>query len=197
MTSSSQTKTDEPDGGRPATQARRVHGRLPACQADSAEERGTQIVERRERVQELPDRPDHSRDDRHANPAVDPQEECRDAAVARPAGDPLGHDPGPADQADEAKPIPDWRPRHGAGSMRCRRGRPDVADDHEDERERNGRRGTHEVDGQRQPALVRRVQGVGRDRRREHERQPERTGDAGGETTAPVADHAGRLRRTR
>ena len=48
----------EADGGGPATEPVWVVGQLPRRDAESPDDRGTQIVERRERIQEVPDRPD-------------------------------------------------------------------------------------------------------------------------------------------
>ena len=98
-TSSSQTKTANPIVARPATEPLRVVGRRPALDVGRARIQARQVVDRRERVEEVPGRADDRADDGQADPAVDPQEERRDVAVARPAGDPLGDDPQPADRA--------------------------------------------------------------------------------------------------
>ena len=121
----------EPDDRRPAAEARRVVGGLPAPDVQPAQERGAQVVEGRERVEEVPGRPDDGGDDGQPDPAVDPQEERRDVAVARPAGDPLGDDPGPADEPDGAEPVPKPRRRQRPRRVGDRWGGPDVADDDE------------------------------------------------------------------
>ena len=101
---------------------------------------------------------------RDADPAVDPQEQRRDRAVGRPAGDALDDDPRPADQADARSTIR-TAPARGRRGPSAIGGAPDVAREHEHERERDGRRGPDEVDGQRQRALVDRRTGRGPTRR--------------------------------
>ena len=97
-------EAQEPDRRRPPTETGRVVGRRPALHAETGQDRGADVMERRERVEEVPDRAEDRAHDRHPDPAIDPQEEGRDVAVARAAGDPLGDDPAPSDQADRPQP---------------------------------------------------------------------------------------------
>ena len=100
----------EPDRARPASEPLRVVGRCPALDVGSRQDPGRHVVDRRERVEEVPGRADDRADDGQADPAVVPQEEGRDLPVARPAGDPLADDPQPADQPDDAQPDSAARP---------------------------------------------------------------------------------------
>ena len=115
----------------------------------------------------------------HADPAVDPQEQGRDVGVARAAGDALGDDPDPAEEPDGPERVAEpGRRQRARRPIEVRRGRPHVADDDEDERQGDGRGGPDEVDGQRQPARVGRVERVRRDRRGQEEGEPEREAEA-------------------
>src|SRR3954454_24093080 len=104
----------------------------------------------------MPDRSDR-RDYGEAHPAIDPQEQRRDAAVAVAARDPLGHDPEPAEEPDEPKQVPKPGRRQVTGTREVRWGGADIADDHEYERQGDRRRGSHEVDGQGKAAGVGRI----------------------------------------
>ncbi len=165
-------------GQRPS--AGRVVGEVPRLDPEAADDPGHQVVERRERVEEVPDRPDEGRQHGDADPAVDPQEQRRHVADALAADDALGDDPGPADEPDRAQAEPDGGRRQMAGVGQVRALGADVADEDEDERQRDGRRGPDEVDGQRQTARVGGVEGVGegRGRRRQSERRQADGGDA-------------------
>ncbi len=79
----------EPDRRRPRREPGRVLGHVPRADAEPMHDRGTEVMERRERIEELPDRPDERRQQRDAHPAVDPQDEGRDLGVGRAAEDPL------------------------------------------------------------------------------------------------------------
>ena len=73
---------------------------------------------------------------RQADPAVDPQEERRDVAVARAADDALGDDPDPADEPERPERVAEPRPAAGdPRPVEVGRRRADVADEHEDERQ--------------------------------------------------------------
>ncbi len=157
---------DEPDGRRPAAEPFRIGGRRPGADAEPAQQPGAQVVERRERVEEVPRRPDERGDEGQPDPAVDPQEERRDRAVAGVAEDALGDDPRDGDEADDPQDDPDDRRRQVARAGRSRRRRPDVARQHEQEREPDRDGGPGQVDRQREPARVRRVELVAEDRRR-------------------------------
>ena len=90
----------EADHARPATEAGRVVGRLPRPDPKAPDDGGADVVERRERIEELPDRSDDRGDHRHADPAVDPQEERRDVAGRRTADHALDDDPEPGDESE-------------------------------------------------------------------------------------------------
>ena len=181
----------EPDRPRPASEPLGVVGGGPALDVGSRQDPGRHVVDRRERVEEVPGRADDRADDGQADPAVVPQEEGRDLPVARPAGDPLADDPQPADQPDGAQPEPQpgrrQRPRRGE----VRRRRPDVADDDERERQCHGRRGADDVDRERQPARVGRVQGMGRDRRGQDQGEADRRREAARQACRKPRDHVG------
>ena len=110
----------EPDRRRPAAEPLRVVGDRPALDAEPAQDRGAEVVERRERIEEVPGRSDDRADDRQPDPAVDPQEERRDVGVARVAGDALGDDPDPAEEADGPERVADPRRRQRALGRRGR-----------------------------------------------------------------------------
>ena len=118
-TSSSQMKDGEPDRRRPAAQRFRVLGGVPATDAEAAEGRRTQVMQGRERVQPMPDRPEERGQDRDADPAIDPQEQGRDVPRARSASNALGHDPCPPKETD--RPEPRRMPRRGNVPGPCRR----------------------------------------------------------------------------
>ena len=155
----------EADGRRPPTESRRVLGEVPRRHAQPPDDRGPEVVDGRERVEVVPDRPDERRDHRHADPAVDPHEERGDLGVALPADDALDDDPQPREQPDRTQDVAQRRRRHPAVARRIGPLGADVADEHEDEREGDGGCGAGQVDGERQPARVGRVQRVGEDRR--------------------------------
>ena len=152
----------EPGDGRPDPQERRELTRLPAPDPEPAEHPGRDVVERGERVQPLPDRHEQRGHHRDADPAVHPQEQRRDGAIGRSAGDPLGHDPDPAEKAD--RPEQDAERGRDADIARVHRGggaHVPGEDEHEREGDRRGR--PDEVHGQRERALVGGRQRVRRD----------------------------------
>ena len=123
----------EADDGRPATETLGVVGDRPALDTEPAQDPGADVVEGRERIEEVPGRSDQRADDRQSDPAVDPQEERRDVSVARVPGDPLGDDPDPADQSQRPQRVAQPRRWQGTLGIQVGRRRPHVADDHEDE----------------------------------------------------------------
>ena len=94
------------------------------------------------------------------DPAVDPQEQAGDGGVGRAAGDALGHDPRPAEEADRPQAVPHDR-RHRGDPAGLRRAGAHVAREDEREGQGDGRRGPGEVHGKRQWALVGGGQPVG------------------------------------
>ncbi len=155
----------QPDDRRPAAEGARVLGDRPTRDTDATGDGRADVVDRRERVEPVPDRTDERGQEREPDPAVDPQEERRHIAGAGAARDPLGDDPGPADQADGAEEVAQRGGRDPARG-RDRRLRPDIGDEEERERQPHGDPGSREVDDQRQPALVGVREGVGRHDRR-------------------------------
>ena len=122
------------------------------------------VEERRERVEVVPDRSDERRDRGDRHPAVHPQEQARDLGRAGPAGDALDDDPYPADEPED----PEQHAQPGGWQVarrRCVRAiRAHVADEHEDERQRDRRRGAGEVDRKRQTGSCRTRSGCARRR---------------------------------
>ena len=183
---------DEADRGRPAPERGRVLGQLPRSDAQPGDDPGQGVMDGRERVEEVPDRPDDGRQHGQQDPAVDPQEERRHVAGALAADDALGDDPGPADDAERARsPMRIDRRRQMAGRGQVRAVRADVADEDEQERQRDRRRGAGHVHGQGQAARVRRVEGVGEDRGGQEQGEQARRRADGRDPPGPVADHAG------
>ncbi len=136
-----------------------------------------------------------------AHPAVDPQEESGDGRCRRAPGEPLDHDPGPADEADGAQHHAE-RTRHRDQAGVGRGCGAQVPGQHEDERQGDGDRRPGEVDGQRQRALVDGGEAVGGCDRRQGRASNERTGRAprsarGDAGAAVVTGQAPRLRRSR
>ena len=182
----------EPDHRRPAAEALRVLRRVPAADPERAGGSRADVVERRERVEPVPDRVEERRDDRDSDPAVDPQEERLDVAGALSADDPLGDDPGPADQPDRAQPVAEPRGRHLARTGRGHRLRADVREHHERERQRDRQRRPGNVDRERQPRLVRDVERVRGDGGRCGKRsgyEPARDGPGEAGARGRPADH--------
>ena len=163
----------EADRGRPAPEPFWVIGDRPATDPQPAQHRGPDVVQRRERVEEVPGRSDQRAHDRHPDPAVDPQEERGDVRVARVAGDPLGDDPDPAKQADPTERVAEPRRRQRPLSIEHGRCRSHVPDDDEDERQGDRRGGPDQVDRQRQPTRVRRVERMRGDGRWQEDRETE------------------------
>ena len=213
-TSSSQTTTTKPmtAGQRPS--ARRVVGQVPAADAEPPDEpgaagrgasrtgRGSARPGRRTRTAS-PRRPSRrptgtaSRRRRRSTPPTMPwttiQAQARSPMARRPSG------------STRRRQVAGGRSGRGAVGA-------DVADEHEDERQGDGRGGAGEVDGQRQPARVRRVEGVGEHgpaapgrragrrrrggRRRPWSRRRRRAASRGGRrvSAAPEAARPGRRR---
>ena len=173
-TSSSQMKNISPTTAGHSRTAPRQLRDVPAADAEPPERPGEDVVDRRERVDPLPDRREQRRQHRDPDPAVDPQEQRRDGRLRRAAGDALGDDPDPADQADDAQRRSAARPGRG----RC----DPAASARPACRARARTRTTSatvvaapdEVDGERQRALVDGAEVVGRDDRRRAERDRER-----------------------
>ena len=188
----------EADDRRPLAERLRVVGHLPRRDAQSLDQRGTQVVQGRERVEEVPDRPDERAHHGHADPAEDPDEQRGDLGVARAADDPLDDDPQPGQEPERAEREAQGRRWQPARVRGLRALGPDVADQHEDERQGDGRRGAREVDRQRQPARVRRVECVRQDDRGGGEGDRSDDREAGRQPTDASSAHAsveGRLRR--
>ncbi len=160
----------EPDDRRPAAQPARGVGDRPAAQAEPGGHAGSEIVDRRERVEDVPDRSDERGQERQTDPPVDPQEQSRHVSRAGSAGDALGDDPDPANQADGTEDEPQ-RGGHGAAEGRDRRFRSDVGDQEERERQPDRDRRSREIDDQRQAALIRVREAVGKDRCRACQQQ--------------------------
>ena len=112
---------DEADDRRPAAKTFRILGRLAAVNARARAARAQDLVNGREGIEPEPDGSEQCADERHADPAVDPQEERAHIAVAVATEERLGHDPDPCDQADGlqavAQPAGDvvWLADCGAG----------------------------------------------------------------------------------
>ena len=136
-----------------------------------------------------------------SDPAVDQQEQRRDLGGTAAAGDPLRDDPRPGDETEgPQRPAQPGAAAGGPAPIDVGSIRPNVAHEHEDERQRHGRRGTGEVDRERQSARVCRVEGVRRHAGRYGQRDEGAGGDAAGEL--PGASHQvtygrGRLRLSR
>ncbi len=163
------------------------HGRT----AEPADHPGADVVEGRERIDEVPGWSDERADDRQPDPAVDPQEERRDGGLRGPAGDALGDDPEPADDAEDAQPDADAGPGGDGPDRQLRAVRADVANEHEHERQGDGRRGAGQVDSEGQPARVGRVEGVREHRSRQQQgEQPCRRADRR-KPPGPAVAHAG------
>ncbi len=79
---------------------------------------------------------------------------------------------------EEAERQPDPCRREMSFSRQVGRCGANIADDDEDERQRDRGRGADDVHRERQPALVRRVDRVGRDRGRDDEQQAERDAES-------------------
>src|SRR6185503_1324707 len=140
------------DDRRPPADRRGIVGPGPALEPGPTEDSRSDVMEGRVRIEPMPDGPDERRQEREADPAVDPQEERGDVAGARPARDTLSDDPQPAEEPDAAHEIaePGRRP---ATLADCRWIRTDVGDQDECERQADGDRRSREVDDQRQAAL--------------------------------------------
>ena len=104
----------ETDDRRPPTEPRREIRGFPGRHAEPSNERDPEIVERRERVHEVPGRPDERRRHRNAYPAIDPDEQRGHFGVALATDDSLEDDPEPGQQAESAEPEPHRRRHHPA-----------------------------------------------------------------------------------
>ena len=136
---------------------------------------GADVMERRERIEEVPRRSDQRADRSPARPSRRPT----GRASRRPR---RSCSPAIPWAMIQTQPIRPERPQRVAQPGRRQRTlgsqvggrRPHVADDHEDERQGDGRRGPDQVDRQRQPARVGRVERVCRDRRRQEDGEADR-----------------------
>ena len=90
---------DEADDRRPAAKALRKRRRLAAPDAQTLADTGEDLVDCRKRVEPRPDGAQQRAEQGQPDPAIDPQEERRNVAVAVTAEERLGDDPQPRDEA--------------------------------------------------------------------------------------------------
>ena len=169
------------------------HGVMP----EPAHDPRPDVVQRRERVDPVPDREEQRGNERDADPPVHPQEERRHVGRAGTAGDALGHDPRPGEQADRAQPIAEPGGRQSGWPLLGGQLDADVTQDDERERQgdRDGRAG--QVDRERQPAGIRGIQLVAERDAGQQDRERDAPDRGAGEDE--TADHgwAGRRRMNR
>src|SRR4051794_4289247 len=190
---------------RPAADRGGIGGDIPALDVQGAQDGGADVVDRRERVEEVPRGPDDRAHDREPDPAINPQEQGRNVSVARPAGDALSDDPRPANEPENQQGPADPGRRQMTGGGQVGRRGAYITDDDEDERQgdRDGR--PDDIDCEGEPARIGRIHAVRRDtcgyREGDDRRRREGACNSGGpcRDCAPgAADHAwsvGRLRR--
>ena len=194
---------DEPRDRGPRADARGQLGERPASDADRAQQPGEDVVERRERVEPLPDREQQRGHERDPDPAEHPQEQRRDAASDDPPASACA-----TIHSQPTRPIARRTRRRIAGTWTMPPvrdlGDAHVAGEDERERERDRGRGPHEVDGERQRALVDGRQAVGGGDRRPGEQGADAERGAGGAAErvqrrrpTPRASHRDRAARSR
>ena len=154
--------------------------------AEPPEDGRTEVVERRERVEEVPGRPDERRDDGQADPAVDPQEQRRDVARGRTADDALGDDPEPARRGRARGErsrirLAAAQPARSVVGAAARTSRAST----NDERQGHGHRRARDIDGKGQPTRIACVQLMPEDGRRGCEDDDPEHGERGPEPAAP------------
>ena len=196
---------DERDHGRPATEPSRVRPRLPAVDARPTQDRGSQPVEGRERIQPEPDRSDERGDQGESDPAVGPQEQRCRVSLGPPADRDLDDDQRPGDGADRDQGAPDdlWDPDDPLGRRLDRDDdRTSTADEDDGERGADGKGGRGEVgsewDRRREPAGELVSGGSGRRGQGEepgHQDQPDPGGRAPTGSAAPGGSGSSHVRR--